>query len=205
MANTATTQSAITNGQIGQINDRLTTKLCESGLPAEGVQAVLTAPGGKVIDEMVSVVRAHVEAISEMLVREVEVDYDIPPEEAIHATKRVEYLNDEVVVGMPRNGKGKKRVKVYFFPLRKFTNVEAVQKLIEQHGLTPDPYAIAAVNKADPTFADSHPNGTQWVDEKGRHCCARFCRWGGGRTVRVYRRGGAWSGPWLVGGVLAGS
>ena len=59
------TQS-ITNGQIGQINDRLATKLRESGLPLEGVQKALKMPGNAAIDEMVAVFRKHVEAHSDI-------------------------------------------------------------------------------------------------------------------------------------------
>lgn len=205
MASPATTQS-ITNGQIGQINDRLATKLRESDLPRDGVQAVLAALGGEVIEEMVSVLRTRVEAVSEMIIREVEVDYDLGPQEAISATKRAEYLNDDVVTSMPRNGKGKKRVKVGFFPLRKYTGVKDVQKLIEQHGLKPDPYAVAKVNQDDPSFGDTHPNGTQWQDAQGNHCCLAFGRWFGDRRGVSCNRGGSdWGGSWWIGGVLASS
>lgn len=58
----AKTQS-ITNGQIGQICDRLTTKLRASCLPADAVQVVLSAPGSSAIDEMFAVLSTHVSQV----------------------------------------------------------------------------------------------------------------------------------------------
>jgi len=201
MATSAKTQSTITNGQIGQINDRLATKLRESGLSAEGVQVVLSAPGGKIIDEMIAVFRQRVEAVSEMIVRVVEVDYDIPFKEAISATKRHEYLNDEVVENAPRNVRGKQKVEVCFFPLKKFKTVDEVDKMLKEHGLNPDPQAVCKVNENDPVFADEHPNGTQWIDDSGKCCYLTFFRWYGERGVNVYRFGIDWDDYWWVGGV----
>lgn len=196
----ARTQS-ITNGQIGQINDRLATKLRESGLPMKEVQAVLTAPGGEVIDEMIVALRRRVEAISETIVREVEVDYDLKPREAISATKRAEHLNNEVVDAMPCNGKGKKRVKVCFFPLHRLTSVGDFQKALDERGLVPDPRAVASVNEYDPQFGDSYPNGTQWIDSLGRHCYLTFGRWHDERYVYCGRFGHGWNDRWWGAGV----
>jgi len=204
MATSAKTQSTITNGQIGQINDRFATKLRKSGLSAKGVQAVLSAPGGKFIDEMVAVFRQHVDAaseISEMIVCVVEVDYDIPFKEAISATKREEHLNDEVVENAPRNARGKRRVVVCFFPLKEFKNIEEVDKMLKEYGLDSDPRAVCKVNENDPVFADEHPNNTQWIDNSGKYCYLTFDRWDGERTVSVDRDGVGWDGSWWVGGV----
>ncbi len=199
MTNSVTTQSTITNGQIGQINDRLATKLRESGLPAEVVQIVLSTPGGKVIDEMVIALRRRVEAISKMVVRRVKVNRTRTPQGAIHATGRTEYLNDEVVNSMPHSTQ--EEVEVCFFPLEKFTGVADVQKMLEDHGLEPDPYALAAVNEEDPSFADIYPNNTQWADSNGNRCFLAFGRFGGGRKVYCYRSEDGWRGSWWIGGV----
>ena len=51
-----------------------------------------------------------------------------------------------------------------------------------------DPYAQAAVNEADPNFANDHPNGTHWKDKDGKWCFASFFRWLDEPRVHVYRR-----------------
>ena len=132
-------------------------------------------------------------------------DYDIPPEDAIHATKRAEYLDNEVVATMPRNGQGKKRVKVCFFPFHSYKIVNGVDTVPAKLGLKPDPYAVAQVNKDDPGFGDDHPNGTHWVDEEGRHCYAYFYHWDGKRRVRCGRLALDWNDNWWIGGVPVSS
>ncbi|MEK7114290.1 MAG: hypothetical protein AAB850_01940, partial [Patescibacteria group bacterium] len=101
MTTNVRTQS-ITNGQIGEINDRLATKFRESGLLSEAVQKVLKMPGNAAIDEMVTVFRKHVEAQSDIIIRHVRVDRTRTPMEAINATGRKKYLNDDVVATMPQ-------------------------------------------------------------------------------------------------------
>jgi len=190
------TQS-ITNGQIGQINDRLATKLRESGLPSEGVQKVLKMPGNTAIDEMVAVFRKHVEAQDDIIVRRVRVDRTRTPMEVINATGRKKYLNDDVVATMPQ-GEGDE-VDVYFIPTKRFIPVKEVPAFLAQYGLVPDPRAQAAVNEADPAFADKYPNGSQWGD----NCYLAFDRWRGERRVDCYRSGSAWNVDWFLSGVLA--
>jgi hypothetical protein len=141
-----------------------------------------------------------VEAISEMIVRRVKVNRSRNPREAIAATNRAEYLNNEAVDNMPRE-KGEEE-DVFFFPLKKFTGVADVQKMLDEHGLKPDPYAVAAVNEADPTFTDKYPNGTQWVDKDGKHCYLAFHRWHDDeRSVLCHRDEYGWFDYWWVGGV----
>ena len=72
-----------------------------------------------------------------------------------------------------------------------------LEKEYALRGLIPaDPYSLAAVNEADPAFADKYPNGTQWKDASGNYCCAFFDRWRGGRRVSVRWRGRAWGADW---------
>src|SRR3989344_4377756 len=193
------TQSEMTDGQIDETCAKLRAALNRHRKEISSDAAQLALGTGNIGMRIFAPFREQVEMFSEMIVREVDVDYDIPPEEAIHATKRAEYSNNEVVATIPRDGKGKKRVRVYFFPLRKLTSVKDVQKLLKQHGLKPDPYAVAAVNKADLAFADIHPNGTQWVDSNGNHRCAIFHRWCGGRCVFVHRHEPYLNAFWWVG------
>jgi hypothetical protein len=203
---TAKTQSvAITNGQIGQINDRLATKLRESGLSKDGVQAVLAAPNSKVIDEMVVVLRKHVEANAEMIVRRVLVKRNRTVKGAVDA---IQYVNGDVLSAAPRvnyTGQDEEWVEVVLFPLKKFTSVQDVQNLITENGLTPDPQALATANEQDSSFADTHPNGTQWQDENGNFCCLDFSSWDGGRIVDCDRIEDGWRDGWFVGGSRASS
>jgi len=190
------TQS-ITNGQIGQISDRLATKLRESNLPLEGVQKVLTMPGNVAIDKMIAVFREHVEAQSEIIIRRVRVKRTRTPQEALNATGRKKYLDDNVVATMPQ-GEGDE-VDVHFVPTKRFVPVKEVPAFLAQYDLVPDPRAQAAVNEEDPAFADEHPNGSQW----GNNCCLAFGRWGGGRGVDCGRGDGDWGGGWFLSGVPA--
>ena len=196
MTTNVRTQS-ITNGQIGQINDRLATKFRESGLLSEAVQKVLKMPGNAAIDEMVTVFRKHVEAQSDIIIRHVRVDRTRTPMEAINATGRKKYLNDDVVATMPQ-GEGDE-VDVYFVPTKRFVPVGEVPAFLAQHGLVSDPRAQVAVNEADPAFADKYPNGSQW----GNNCCLTFSRWDDERRVRCFRDDVVWFDGWFLSGVPA--
>jgi hypothetical protein len=165
-------------------------------------QAVQTVLGqSELADEQFAVLRHRIEMNSEMIVRHVKVNRSRKPQQVLDATGRKQYVNSEVVAQMPGQGEGEEEVNVYFFPLREMTSVADAQKALEDHGLKPDAYAVAVVNEADPSFADSYPNGTQWVDSKGKHCCTAFDRWGGGRRVVCYCSGDGWSDDWWLGGV----
>lgn len=144
--------------------------------------------------------RERAETFSEMIVRRVKVNRHRTPQQALDATGRKQYTDSAVVAQMPGQGEGEEGIDVYFLPLRKRTNVADAQKALEDHGLKPDAYAVSAVNEADPSFADSHPNMTQWVDSEGNHCYVAFNRWGDERRVICDRHGLAWGGGWWFGG-----
>lgn len=190
---------AMTEGQIAKAvaNYRALLEKHAPELDSQAVQIVLGQPDFAA--EQLAVLRRRVESISKMVVRSVKVNRTLTPQEAIHATKRAEYLNDEVVNGMPHGTL--EEVEVCFFPLEKFTSVADVQQILVDRGLEPDPQALAAVNEADPVFADSHPNGTQWVDGSGKHCYLAFRRWYGERLVDCDRGEFGWSDRWWIGGV----
>ncbi len=164
---------------------------------SEALQTVLGQP--ELAQEQFEVLRRRVEVISEMIVRRVRVNRSRTRSEAIAATKRAECTDSVVVAEMPQcEGE---EADVYFFPLKKYTGVGDVQKALDEHGLKPDPYAVVAVNEADPAFADKWPNGTQWLDKGGKYCYVAFGRWIGGRGVLCDRFGSGWNGYWWVGGV----
>ena len=143
--------------------------------------------------------------IGEIIWREVEVNRDESPEEAIDATGCVQYTNPEVVKTMPR-GKGKK-VRVGFFKLDLskrggYISDDDLQKEYDLRNMESDPYAQMAVNKADPAFTDTNPNGSHWKCPDGKWCYVLFRRWHDGRRlVHVNRSGGGWHDFWSFAGV----
>jgi hypothetical protein len=72
-----------------------------------------------------------------------------------------------------------------------------LDKEYERRGLKPaDPYTLAAVNEADPAFADKHPNGTHWKDADDKWRYAAFYRWSDERRAHVYRSDYDWDDRW---------
>lgn len=191
--------NSITAGQVGKVQELLGAALRKSDLQSEPAQQVLESQGAQVINEMVAVFRRYVEAVSNMIVRHVAVNRNRSPEEAVAATGRNKYLNDVVVATMPQ-GDGNE-VDVFFFKLGHGISDADLDKEYELRDLKPaDPYTLAAVNEADPTFADDHPNGTHWKDSNGNWCFVAFDRWGGGRGVGVLQHDDAWGGGWWFAG-----
>lgn len=156
---------------------------------------------------MFSVFRGLAEAVSKMLVRQVTINHSRTPEEAIKATGRREYVNAAVVKAMPK-GEGVDATVYFFKPSpdaydeNGLISDDAVEKEFEMRGLKlADPYSLAAVNEADPTFADEHPNSTHWKDTAGKWCFATFDRWDVERGVDVGQNGRDWGGRWWFAGV----
>ena len=190
----------ITLGQAAKFLDIQMAALRKSGLPSEPTQQVLESQGATLADEFVAAVRKRVEAMSKLIVRRVRVNRNRTPQQVLDATGRKQYTDSGVVEGMPR-GEGEE-VDVYFFSGHCYLSDAELEKDFDLCGLKPDPYAQAAVNEADPTFADQHPNCTHWRDANGKWCYATFSRWrGGGRGVGVYRGGSGWDGGWWFAGV----
>lgn len=135
-----------------------------------------------------------------LLTRTVTPDRSRSPQAMLDATGRRQYIDKAVVAAMPR-GTGE-TVEVVLFTLVRFVSDAELEKEYGLRSLIPaDPYSLAAVNEADPTFADSHPNGTHWKDADGNWCFATFDGWGGERRVRVYRHGSGWHDRWWFAGV----
>ncbi|MFA6458835.1 MAG: hypothetical protein WCV79_00315 [Candidatus Paceibacterota bacterium] len=141
------------------------------------------------------------EAVSNLIVRTIKVNRSRFPQEAIEATGRAQYTDRKVVDAMPK-GEGDEVEVVFFKPdlsnRNGFISDDDLEKEFELRGLKPvDPISVAAVNEADPAFADEKPHGTHWKDAKGNWCFATFNRWDGGRLVNVNRNGDGWGGGWL--------
>lgn len=190
----------ITDGQIGKVKELLDAKLrkYKKELPSNLVQQVLGDP--KLTDELLSVIRKRIEAISDMIVRTVKVNRNRSAKEALKVTGRNQYVDDSVVKAMPK-GEGEE-TEVVFFKIGRQVSDDELDKEYELRGLKPaDPYSQAAVNEADPAFADEHPNGTHWKDKDGKWCFATFDRFADERFVVVSRRGRDWGDGWWFAGV----
>ncbi len=155
-----------------------------------------------------SQVRQELLKLSSMITRIVSVNRTRSPQEALNATGRKQYVNDSVVQSMPK-GEGEETEVVFFKPdpsaydRSGLISDDNLEKEFEKRGLKPvDPYSLAKVNEDDPSFADSHPNGTHWKDSDGCWCYTAFSRWNGSeRRVSVNRHGNDWHDGWWFGGV----
>lgn len=191
---------AMTDGQIEKAVEayRAMLRKHRNELNSDAVQQVLGSAG--YVAEMVDVLRRRAEAVSDLIIRRVKVNRSRAPGEAIKATGWSCYVDDTVVDTMP-NGEGDE-VEVCFFQVGHYVSDADLEKEYELRGLTPaDPYSLAAVNEADPAFADDHPNSTHWKNADGKWCYAAFHRWDGERSVDVDRRVNDWNALWWFGGL----
>ena len=200
MAKTVTPSVAeMTDGQIDKAVElyRAMLQKHRGELGSEPVQQVLGKP--EFVGEMVGVLRKRVEAVSNLIVRRVKVDRSCSPQQALSATGRKQYTDRGVVKTMPR-GEGEE-AEIVFFSLGRYVRDEELEKEYVVRGLKPaDPYSLAAVNEADPAFADMYPNSTHWRDSDGKWCYVAFGRWLDGRSVCVCRDAGGWGGSWWFAG-----
>jgi hypothetical protein len=132
--------------------------------------------------------------------RTVKVDRSRTAQEALKATGRNLYVNDDVVELMPQ-GEGDE-VEVNLFNVGRYITDDELNKEFYLRGLKPvDPFALAALNEAYPAFADEKPNATHWKDAQGNWCYAIFGRWRGERRVNVNRNAGDWNDNYWFAGV----
>jgi hypothetical protein len=197
----AVSQTEMTDEQIDNICAKLRDALRKHRTEISSEAAQLAIGTENIGMKMFVLFRDQAEALSEMIVRRVKVKRKRKPQEAIAATGCVEYTETEVVAQMPGRGEEEEEVDVCFFPLKERTAAADMQRLIESYGLIPDAYAVAAVNEADPSFADDKSNGTQWMDEDGKFCYVLFDQWDGEREVHCSRDEFNWDGRWWIGGV----
>ena len=138
-----------------------------------------------------------------MIVRRVKVNRARSPQEAIEATGRAQYLDRKVVDALPK-GEGDE-VEVVFFKLSSRNGLitkDDLEKEFELRGFKPaDPISVAAMNEADPAFADEKPNATHWKNHEGGWCCALFFSWNDERGVNIYRPNGGLEDYWWFAGI----
>jgi hypothetical protein len=141
------------------------------------------------------VFRAHVEAVSSIVTRSASIDRTRTFMEALVATGRTQYLNENVVVTAP---KGEGDAEFMFINLGRKVACDKLDEELANLGfeLIVDPQGLAGINEADEAFADKYPNGTQWKDSSGNYCCAIFNRWNDERNMNVCRNDNRWYGHW---------
>ena len=199
------TPSTMTAGQIDKAvaNYRAMLEKHVREFGAEAVQTVLGQP--ELAGEQFAVFRRRVEALSNLVVRRVTVDRARTAQAALDATGRRQYTNPSVVDTMPR-GEVEEVEVVFFKPDLSnsdgFISDDNLVKEFELRGLKPaDPFSLAAVNEAEPSFADKVPHGTHWKDSDGNWCYATFHDWDGVRYVFVYRDVSGWVDSWWFAGM----
>ena len=184
------TATEMTNGQIENAVNKLRDAMRKhrSDVTSDVAQHVLGIENLGMM--MLTPFLERAEAVSNLIVRTVKVNRGRSQQEAIEATGRVQYTNYKVVDAMPK-GEGNEVEVMFFKPDLSerdgFISNDDLEKEYELRGLKPaDPISVAAINEADPAFADEKPHGTHWKDAKGFWCCASFDRWYGKRGVYIY-------------------
>lgn len=205
MTTIMTPSKTTTAGQIDKAvaNYRALLEKHSGDFNTDAVQMVLGQ--SELAGEQFAVFRRRVEAVSNLIVRKVPVNRNRSQQEALDATNRAQYTDRKVVDAMPK-GEGDEAEIVFFKPdlsqRNSFISDDDLEKEFELRGLKPaDPISVAAVNEADPAFADEKPHGTHWKDAKGNWCYVTFCRWHGKRGVYVRRVDNVWFDYWWFAGV----
>ncbi|MCX6786264.1 MAG: hypothetical protein NTU85_00350 [Candidatus Kaiserbacteria bacterium] len=194
------TPSGITIGQIGKIQELLGAGLRKSGLPSEPTQMIIEQQGEAFVTEFIAAFRKRVEAVDNIAVRHVFVNRSRMACEALGATGQRQFVNSDVAKKMPRAENDK--ADVIFFKLGRSISDSDLEREYELRGLMPaDPYSLAAVNEADPAFANGHPNSTHWKNADDNWCYAAFSRWDDELDVDVNRDDGDWGDYWWFAGL----
>ncbi len=199
------TATEMTDGQIENAVNKLRDAMRKhrSEITSDVAQQVLGVENLGMM--MFSPFRERAEAVSNLIFRKVPVKRNRSQQEALDATNRAQYTDRKVVDAMPKGGDDEAEV-VFFKPdlseRNGFISDDDLEKEFELRGLKPaDPISVAAVNEADPAFADEKPHGTHWKDAKGNWCYATFNRWDVKRLVGVDRYGVDWDDRWWFAGV----
>jgi hypothetical protein len=193
-------EKSITKGQAGKFADLLVAALVKSDLPSIETQQVLEQQSANLAAQFIALVRGEVDAVSEFIYRTVHVDRTLSPEAAVAATRRIQYVNTNVVASMPA-GVGD-TVNIIWVPFKKgASNKEVVKKLAEYEMILADPFALLAHNALEPDFAVKQPNLTLWQDADGNWCHATCHDSIAKRIVQVNRDYDDWKEDWWVAAV----
>lgn len=184
--------------QIGKVQDLFGAELVKANHPKNAFQMMLEKRGKDLAGELAAVVAKFVAMVANLVVRVVTgIRRDRTPREALEATGRQLYVNDDVVASMPK-GEGEFAELAYYKPDRYFSSNQAALDGLAEDGWEPvdDPVAVIADMEANPAFADDRPVAVLWKDAQGRICWMVFLRWYDERHVGVYRYDSAWDERW---------
>lgn len=199
------TAAEMTDGQIENAVNKLRDAMRKhrSLVTSDVAQQVLSVENLGMI--MLTPFLERAKAVPGTIVRTVKVNRIRSKQEAIEATGRAQYTDQEVVDSMPK-GEGDEVEIVFFKPdlskRKGFISDDDLEKEFDLRGLKPaDPISVAAVNEVDPAFADDKPHSTHWKCVKGNWHCATFSRRNDERDVYVNRYDIGWSDVWWFAGV----
>jgi hypothetical protein len=198
-------QAVMTDGQIENALDKIRAAMRKhrAEISIDAAQQVLGVDNLGML--MFAPFRERAEAVSNLIVHKVKVNHSRTPQEALDATGRAQYTNCKVVDNMPRAAADEVEV-VFFKPdlseRNGYISDDDLEYEYELRGLKPaDPISVAAVNEADPDFADRAPHGTHWKDADNKWNFAAFGHWLGERGVGVNRYNSIWDDGWWFAGV----
>ena len=118
------------------------------------------------------------------------------PLEAIKATRRNQYLNDEVVKNIPMGIEYGESVTLEVFKPGKYQTAKQIDEWYEKEGLVPDPIALLKHLEDNPEAADSKSLAVQWKDNDGNYCYLTLDVWLDGRGVNVSQNSYDWNDDW---------
>ncbi len=95
------------------------------------------------------------------IIRRARVKRDRTSQEALNATGRGQYINQDVLATATPSGTDEE-VEMVFIPLSSCMSNAEVEELIPANFRPADLWELAAVNEDDPTFADQYRNFTHW-------------------------------------------
>ena len=171
----AMTPSGITDPQITKLTGNIRSGLekYRKEFPTEASQIAIGS--SECMKEMLAVFRKHVEAVSKSIIRTAKVNRSQTFKQAIDATNRVQYVNDDVVATAP---KVEGDFEGFFFNFGRNVDFDKLDESLASIGLEliVDPQGLAQINADDPEFADKHPNGIQWKNANGKYCYVVFDR-----------------------------
>jgi len=189
----------LAEGQIGKFQELLGARLRKIGkqFPRNCSQEVLEHHAEKLVDGCIAVFQNLLDNVSKIIIRRVSVDRTRSAQEALDATGRKQYTDKKVVATMPKAMSSE--TEVHFVNFGEYVPARELKDRVDALGYRlADPFTLAAFNEADPSFADEHPNGTQWKDKNGKFCYAIFYDWYDARWVYVDQGDDVWGGRWWV-------
>ncbi len=136
------------------------------------------------------------------IVRRVRVNRNQVLRQAIEATNRYQYINEDALVDAPEQNIQFEEVDVYFFNLGRFVRADEIDENMLLLNLVPDLLAQIQVNQDVPSFADQRKNSTQWNRVGMTASYLAFSTWDGKRGIVCDRNDCGCDETWWFAGAL---